>query len=259
MPCTSRRLLLFTEQSGHGLDPRTALRPRCSSGSWTCRWTGSPRHPAARSGPGCVTWAGQPTRTCARFRSYGRREHSEAPYTDREVARLLTAAQTLGSALFARRAEAAILLGVGCGLIAYDFTRMSGRDACRAADGAVVAVVPGDAPRGRSVPCLDRYADPLLAVMERTGDDAVCGTLTMKGRRNVTHKIATMLAGADAPYLSVSRLRTAWIVEHLRRNTPLDALMRAAGVTTMGFVNNVLEHVPATDDDTARSALRGRP
>ena len=182
----------------------------------------------------------------------------QEPYTDREVARLLTAAQTLGSALFARRAEAAILLGVGCGLTAYDFTRMSGRDACRAADGAVVAVVPGDAPRGRSVPCLDRYADPLLAVMERTGDDAVCGTLTMKGRRNVTHKIATMLAGADAPYLSVSRLRHV-IVEHLRRNTPLDALMRAAGVTTMGFVNNVLEHVPATDDDTARSALRGRP
>jgi integrase len=58
--------------------------------------------------------------------------------------------------------------------------------------------------------------------------------------------------------INVQRLRATWIVTHLSAETPVQALMDAAGIETLGALGRFYDHVPPMEARTARSALTMR-
>ncbi len=64
-----------------------------------------------------------------------------------------------------------------------------------------------------------------------------------------------MVGGEDLPRLETARLRSTWLLTHLRARTPLPALMTAAGLTTVRPLEDLLHHCPI-DADAAQVALR---
>jgi hypothetical protein len=57
--------------------------------------------------------------------------------------------------------------------------------------------------------------------------------------------------------LEMSRLRSTWLAVHLAAGIPTHTLCAAAGIRTIKTFEDLLPHLPAPDEATARAALRG--
>jgi hypothetical protein len=68
---------------------------------------------------------------------------------------------------------------------------------------------------------------------------------------------ASLVVGNGHPRFSASRLRSTWLVTHLARGTRLSELARAAGMQGVTVLSDLLEFVPAVDDEQAVAMLRG--
>src|SRR5260370_12198355 len=63
--------------------------------------------------------------------------------------------------------------------------------------------------------------------------------------------------GHGHPALSAARLRSTWLVHHLTVGTRLPELMRAAGLTGVTVLSDLLADVPVLEDEQAAVMLRG--
>ncbi|GAB2755014.1 hypothetical protein [Nocardioides pakistanensis] len=71
-------------------------------------------------------------------------------------------------------------------------------------------------------------------------------------RANVAASVYARAAlHGDVPELAQSRLRSTWLATHLQRTTPLNVLLRAAGLTTARTLVELIEHLPQSDDAKA--------
>jgi hypothetical protein len=121
--------------------------------------------------------------------------------------------------------------------------------------GVVVRVlVTGEAPR--SVPVLDRYEDLLVGLAKPAGDGLLIGA-TSTHRNNTSKLTASLKRGSGHPVLSVPRLRSTWIVEHLTRGTRLPELLAAAGTTRIEPFDDLLVYVRPMEPLVAERMLRG--
>ncbi len=131
---------------------------------------------------------------------------------------------------------------------------MRGQDIEQLPDGAVSVTVSGGT-RPRAVVALQAHEGALLELSRFTGGGLLIGGSTL-GRRNVTRgPLERVVGGEDLPRLETARLRSTWLLTHLRARTPLPTLMTAAGLTTVRPLEDLLHHCPV-DDDAARLALR---
>jgi hypothetical protein len=73
--------------------------------------------------------------------------------------------------------------------------------------------------------------------------------------RNDIARFCDRLGWRDAPRLSVTRLRTGWIVEHLAAGVPLHVLADAAGVTAPNLARYAQFLTPLSPTD-ATTLLR---
>lgn len=153
------------------------------------------------------------------------------------------------------RTLAAILhLGLGCGVASRDLGWVRGKDIERLPDGAVRVTVSGGT-RPRSVIALQGHEDSLLDLAGLAREELLIGG-RVRGRRNITRgPLDRVVGGEDLPRLETARLRSTWLLTHLRARTPLPALMTAAGLTTVRPLEDLLHHCPV-DADAARIALR---
>jgi len=175
------------------------------------------------------------------------------PYTPQELALLEMDARAQPTHDKRRTAMGFIALGAGAGLDGRWVTRVRGSDVTRTGDAVLVHV--GE-PRARAVPVLARSEDLVLALAEAAGDGFIIHRSTE--HRNRTNKLAASLArGPDHPVLSVPRLRSTWIVEHLRRGTRLPELLAAAGPTKIESIDDLLQYVEPLDETLATRLLRG--
>jgi hypothetical protein len=176
------------------------------------------------------------------------------PYDPDEVQGLLAlaAAQPTPSR---RRALSAILhLGLGCGIASRDLAWVRGQDVEQMSDGAVSVTVSGGV-RPRSVVALQAH-EAALVKLARSADAGLLIGGSTRGRRNVTRgPLDRVVGGEDLPRLETARLRSTWLLVHLRARTPLPALMGAAGLTTVRPLEDLLHHCPL-DASAARVALR---
>lgn len=71
-------------------------------------------------------------------------------------------------------------------------------------------------------------------------------------RANVAASVYARAAlHGDVPELAQSRLRSTWLATHLQRTTPLNLLLRAAGLTTARTLVELLQHLPQPADAKA--------
>jgi len=175
------------------------------------------------------------------------------PYSATELDQLWEDAQRQSSPPRRRTAMALICLGAGAGIDGRWCTKVRGTDV-RRLGGVVVVQVNGPSPR--EVPVLERFEEHMLRIAEEAGDDLLIGPFSQ--HRNRTYKIASRFEpGHGHPNLSVKRLRSTWIVEHLSRGTRVPELLAAAGTSRVESIDELLEFVPPLDAADARQMLRG--
>ncbi len=148
---------------------------------------------------------------------------------------------------------AVLLLGLGCGLDCGDLGWVRGIDLQSTDEGIEVAV---GGRRSRRVVCLSRYEDWLADLAPAAGQNLLIGGSAL-GRHNVTSvTLGRLLKDTSVPPLVVSRLRSTWLTSHLKANTPLPLIMRAAGLKTVRPLEDLLEFVPGCSDAEAARLLR---
>lgn len=178
------------------------------------------------------------------------------PYESSEVSGYLRLARTQPTCGRRQSVLAVLCLGLGCGLDCCDMGWVRGCDVQRDAAGFLSVRVSGGS-RPRSVVSLGRYEDDLHELAQDRGDELLIGGAT-QGRHNVTSSaLARMITDDKLPRLVVGRLRSTWLLEHLRRETPLPIVMAAAGLTTVRPLEDLLHHLPAASVEVAASCLRG--
>jgi hypothetical protein len=179
-----------------------------------------------------------------------------APYTAGDVARYLRLAAQQPTPGRRQSVQAVLRLGLGCGLDGRDMSWVRGTDVHQATDGAVTVSVSGGT-RPRDVVALRAHESPLIDLAEGGGERLLIGGTSL-GRHNVTSVALQRLIGdASLPRLVVTRLRSTWLVEHLRAGTPLMVLMPAAGLTTTRPLEDLLPFLPPAEDDELPRWLRG--
>lgn len=175
------------------------------------------------------------------------------PYSPAELAAVEEDARRQPTAIKRRTALGLIALGAGAGLDGRWATRVRGTDVARAG-GVVTVRVSGKRPR--SVVVLDRYEDLLLDLAAEAGAGYIVGGPSP--HRNRTNKRVSSLArGHGHPKLSVPRLRSTWIVEHLSRGTRLPELLEAAGTSRIETFDELLAFVEPVEPGGAEAMLRG--
>lgn len=166
------------------------------------------------------------------------RSEPTRPYSEAEIAALRSWSRHQGSAQ--RRLDASILLalGFGAGLATRELLSLRCADVTVAA-GTTSVMVWDDRPR--TVPVLPTWDGAIrAAVTERHAD----GWLFRPGRKGVrSAQVTDFLHRGQTTELDVHpvRMRTTWLLTHLRAGTPPQELLRIAG----------LEHLAALDRLTA--------
>jgi integrase len=152
------------------------------------------------------------------------------------------------------RAVAIISLGAGAGLLGADLRLLRGSD-IRTLDGAVVAYVRGA--RARTVPVRAEFADRVLCASAWAGSGFVIGGAEPQ-RRNLTSRLVASLAGGgDLGRLSLSRLRSTWLVA-CASDIGLATFMAAAGVHCSQRLGDLAVHLDPGDIHRSIEVLGAR-
>ena len=176
------------------------------------------------------------------------------PYSCEEVQGLLALASAQPTPTRRRTLRALLHLGLGCGIASRDLAWVRGQDIEQLQDGSVSVTVSGGT-RPRTVITLEAHEATLLEIARFARAGLLIGG-TARGRRNVTRgPLDRVVGGEDLPRLETARLRSTWLLTHLRARTPLPTLMTAAGLTTVRPLEDLLHHCPV-DADAAPLALR---
>lgn len=182
------------------------------------------------------------------------RRQVAAPYTDREVAALCQAALLQPTPTRERGARALLALGLGAGLDGRWAARVTADDVAPTAWGVLVRV--GE-PSPRVVPVLAQWESQVLDLAASAETQFLIGGHS-KTRNRLGHLTASLVVGHGKPAFSAPRLRSTWLVTHLRMGTRLPELAKAAGLAGVTVLSDLLEHVQPLEDRDAVEMLRGQ-
>jgi hypothetical protein len=150
------------------------------------------------------------------------------PYSPAELSAILGAIRGRPTMYQRHSAQVLVALGRGAGLTSLDIAVVVGTDIETTQNGNVVVHVP--APNRREVTVLRAWGEEVSRIAGQSGQRPLFRSQRTKIQRNDIARFCERLNWADAPALSVHRLRVSWIVEHLEAGTPLAVLSRTAGV-----------------------------
>jgi len=177
------------------------------------------------------------------------------PLTDRDFDIVVRAAATFRTKATAQRTRAWLALGRGAGLSGADM-RWVTADSLHDRSAAGLWVVVQRPGAERDVPVLARFADDLRTLAQELAPGTLIATGEAPCDPDTPSAIGSTLtravraSGHPDLLVSVERLRKAWLAEHLRRNTPLNTLLAAAGLTSLRSLEGLIaDHAPARPDD----------
>ncbi len=154
-----------------------------------------------------------------------------------------------------RTATLAIPIVAGGGLTRDDLIRLRCENIRRVDDDYLVTIPSG--PRARTVPILHDWVDVLDRALD--GSPTSGPLLGVEGRTVAASQLRRLTQTSNLEvHVSLRRLRTTWLVQHLTIGTPITVLLAAAGLTTIDTVASLMEHVAPIDDADARRFLTGR-
>lgn len=183
------------------------------------------------------------------------RRHGAQPYTAAED--LAVARSALGQRTRVYRADACLLygLGRGAGLNSQQVGRTTtGHVTDHGADDGIEIDVDG-----RTVWVLDEYCGIVRTGLELRERDGYLFAKRDGTRRDIGEYVDRFTIPKGTPRLNVGRCRATWIVDHLRRGTPLPIIQQALGVTSLSHIEALLTHVEDPDPAAVAQHLRGAP
>lgn len=184
----------------------------------------------------------------------------DAPYTEQEQDFLRQWAQGLSTDYQRAGATLTLALGLGAGLRAGEMARLRGDDVAVHADGCVTVTAHGHRDlEPREVPVLAAWEHVVLDARDDTGES---GLLLWPNREHATtESVAAILTRIGKPHavaLDTRRLRTTWIVGHMRGLVPEPVICQAAGLTDLQHFAKWHETAPMPTEQT-RVLLRRSP
>jgi hypothetical protein len=175
------------------------------------------------------------------------------PYTAAEVLLLRRDALVQPTAARRRAARALLALGLGTGLDGRWVTRVRAHDVHASGSGVVVEV--GD-PMARRVVARAEWDEELFALAQTAGEQFLVGGHSTSTRRT-GHLTERLMTPTGHPRLAPARLRSTWLLIHLKAGTRLPELCRAAGLEGVTVLSDLLELVDPLDAARAAAMLRG--
>jgi hypothetical protein len=167
-----------------------------------------------------------------------------APYSEEQERTFAIAARSASGETRARRLFV-VAAGFGAGLDGRDLPAVTAdRIVDIGAGRLAIALRPGHAPK---VPVRSAYSDMLREAVLLAGDRPLLG---QSGRNAVSRATSLIRVGLDGK-LNASRMRSTWIVHHLRNGTPLPYLARIAGLETPKRVVELIQFVDDIDEAAA--------
>jgi hypothetical protein len=252
---TLARLAAWAEGEGLSLDPETILDPDTVErftevGLSDDHSRATYRSVLRRVGPLLTVrapWEPRPA-------SVARRQIAP-PYSVSEVEQLRIDTFRQPTEARQRAARAILALGLGAGLDGRWVTRVGAADVAHRGDAVVVRV--GE-PSARAVPVLRMWEDEILDLAASAGDEFLVGGRSTS-RNRASSLTASLVVPPGHPPLSASRLRSTWLVWHLRAGTRLPELARAAGLKGVTVLSDLLSLVAPMPEGDADLMLRGAP
>jgi len=111
-------------------------------------------------------------------------------------------------------------------------------------------------PMARQVPVLARWEGVVCDLAASAGDEFLVGGHSLAKNR-ASNLAMKFKVGHGHPALSAARLRSTWLAHHLVVRTRLPELMRAAGLSGVTVLSDLLADVPVLKDEQAAAMLRG--
>jgi integrase len=164
------------------------------------------------------------------------------PYSSSEVAMLYSWATSQGTEHRRRDAIALLALGLGAGLAAREILGVRVRDLDTTTDDIHVIVWES---RPRVVPLSPQWDRPLRRIL---ADLKPNDWLFRPGRISATSGQVTdfLLRARTDLDVRPSRMRSTWLVEHLRDGTPPQELLRISGLKNLAALDKLAAFVPRT-------------
>lgn len=177
------------------------------------------------------------------------------PYSETEVAQIgaWVAAMRLPA-----RIDFALLLGLtlGAGLRTGEVLAITADHVTVDGEG-VLLNVPGDKPR--QVPVLAEWENAVAEVAQAAWKPQMFLFRPKRVFREPRVLSDVVGKAPNRPFpVNVQRLRATWIITHLNAHTPVQALLDAAGLETLGALGRFYDHVPPMEAKAARAALTMR-
>ena len=180
------------------------------------------------------------------------RDDLSRPYSEQEITALLAQCRGFSTAHMRENANAVVALGLGAGLSAQELSRAVGTDVTIDDEGVVIGV--GGA-RPRVIPVLDEWSETVATRAEVVGPRP----FLLPDRSQVKkYHLSNFLERwpKGGPKADTRRLRSTWIVDHLRRGTHVLAVSDAAGVNP-NYLARYFRFVERLDPEEARRQLHG--
>lgn len=180
---------------------------------------------------------------------------TQAPYTEREIARLSAWAAHLRPESRRRRLRAALALSLGGGLTRGDALAVTGDHVRRTRRG--VQVIAGTGARLRTITILTTWESDVAEAAELAGPNLLLGPeRPTLGDDALDQSLHRTNRTAPVPFV-IGKARNTWLVHHLTAGTPLRVLMQAAGLATLEHLEDLLRFIPPPGGDEAARWLRG--
>jgi len=162
-----------------------------------------------------------------------------APYSVIERRDLVAMAMAQPRRWMSRSAIAAICLGIGAGVRAGELVDLVGDDVRVVADVLVVSV------HGRVVRVREPYQAVVADEAARAGADHLFrpGAARRSYKNFVNDLCRKLVADPACPALSLLRCRSSFICDHLQQATPLEELIRQAGIESVCSLRRHAVHV----------------
>ena len=187
--------------------------------------------------------------------SLGGKPDAKPPYTEQEIAALITWCAALPTLNLRRNCTAMLALGLGAGLTSVEMSKAVGTDVVQEEDGLLISVI-GDS--ARCVTVVERWESRVRALGEEVG----ARPLLMPDRSSVRDwqmtnlvELAARSGRGGVPKLSPLRLRITWIVGRLAVGVPVLDVADSAGIAK-DQICRYLSYVPRIDEAEARRLMR---
>ncbi|MCB0950254.1 MAG: hypothetical protein KDB44_13455 [Mycobacterium sp.] len=174
------------------------------------------------------------------------------PYDDAEDLALRRAVTGQRSPVY--RSTGCLLYGLarGAGLNASAIRQTRRDGVIDHGDGGIEVLVDG-----RSLWVLNSHLDVIRLGLSTSTETGYLLSGRDGKRRNIAEYISRFTVPDGTPHLNIGRCRDTWILDHLRRGTPIKVLADALSTKSLRKIETLLTHVDSPGPDATARALRG--